>query len=444
MHRELPAASILAAILVLLPLPWHWRAGNVATLSIIVWLFAVNVIYAVDSLIWSHNVARVALVWCDITTKILIGANLALPAACMCICIHLEQVASVRQALTTRSQKRRRQIMEAVLCYVVPVIWMGLHYIVQGHRFDIIEEFGCRPSIYVSIPAIFLMWVPSLIMSFVTLVFAAMAFSHFVRRRITFAKHLENSNSGLNASRYLRLMLLAIIEMFASAAAVSATLGFSVIWDMRPWTNWADVHFDFWRVDTFATAFLPPFIYRFYYACWWIAPVSAYLFCAFFAFGQEAMKEYKAHAMWVWTRVLKQKPRTRSVKASTGGFVPMPPSRSTLRFGQSVSVSSLPPAHLSMLSGEYTPSTPGSPKTPASLLEKKLPFSEHSKEDTVLIGTPIVMHGHDDDLPSYYASSAPGSRPHSSVQIVPTDVDPSVELHDEYDDRLSHLGPHAV
>lgn len=67
MHRELPAASILAAILVLLPTPWHWRAGNVATLSMIVWLFAVNVIYAVDSIIWSHTVQRTAFVWCDIS-----------------------------------------------------------------------------------------------------------------------------------------------------------------------------------------------------------------------------------------------------------------------------------------------------------------------------------------------------------------------------------------
>ncbi|KAI0370946.1 STE3-domain-containing protein [Pilatotrama ljubarskyi] len=442
MHRELPAASILAAILVLLPTPWHWRAGNVATLSMIVWLFAVNVIYAVDSIIWSHTVAKVALVWCDITTKILIGANIALPAACMCVCIHLEHVASVRQALTTLAQKRRRQIMEAVLCYLVPVIWMGLHYIVQGHRFDIIEEFGCRPSIYVSVPAIFLMWVPSLIMSVVALVFAALAFSHFVRRRVTFAKHLENSSSGLNASRYLRLMLLALIEMFASAGAVSATLGFSVVWDMRPWTNWADVHWDFGRIDTYPTPFLPPFIYRFYYACWWIAPVSAYLFCAFFAFGQEAMKEYRGYAMWVWTRVLKQKPRTSSTKGSTGGFVPMPPSRSTLGFGQSVSISSLSPAHLSMSGGETSPTTPISPETPSSILEKKQSFTEHSKEDVILIGAPTVVYGHEDDLPSYYASSQPNSRPHSSLQTIPTDVNPSAEAH--ADDRISHYGPHAV
>ncbi|KAI0752090.1 GPCR fungal pheromone mating factor [Fomes fomentarius] len=335
MHHELPVASILAAILVLIPTPWHWRAGNVATLAMIVWLFAVNVIYAVDSLIWSHTVARVAIVWCDITTKVLIGANLALPAACMCVCIHLEQVASVRQALTTLAQKRRRQIIEAVLCYLVPMIWMCLHYTVQGHRFDIIEEFGCRPSVYVSIPAIFLMWVPSLIMSFVALIFAALALTHFMRRRVTFAKHLENNNTGLNTSRYMRLMLLALFEMFASAAAVSATLGFSVVWDMRPWTNWADVHWDFGRIDTFPTRFLPPFIYTFYYACWWIAPVSAYIFCAFFAFGQEATNEYRSWAAWVWRNIFRQNPKLQSMKGmkkmSSAGFVsafhPLPPSR---------------------------------------------------------------------------------------------------------------------
>ncbi len=147
-----------------------------------------------------------------------------------------------------------------------------------------------------------------------------------MRRRVTFAKHLENSNSGLNTSRYMRLMLLALFEMFASAAAVSATLGFSVVWDMRPWTNWADVHWDFGRIDTFPTRYLPPFIYSFYYACWWIAPVSAYIFCAFFAFGQEATNEYRSWAAWVWRNVFRQKPKPRRMKGmkkmSSAGFVP--------------------------------------------------------------------------------------------------------------------------
>ena len=67
MHAELPYVAFLAALLVLIPLPWHWRARNIATLSMIAWLFVINVIYGVDAIIWYHNVAKVALVWCDIS-----------------------------------------------------------------------------------------------------------------------------------------------------------------------------------------------------------------------------------------------------------------------------------------------------------------------------------------------------------------------------------------
>lgn len=295
-----------------------------------------------------------------------------------------------------------------------------------------------------------------------------MALSHFMRRRVTFAKHLEGSNSGLNPSRYLRLMLLAMFEMFASAAAVSATLAFSVVWDMRPWTNWADVHWDFSRIDTYPTPFLPPFIYRFYYACWWIAPVSAYVFCAFFAFGQEAMNEYKAWGRWVWRVVLRQKPLEQKQKGfkpinlSSAGFVAMPSPppryvlssrktllylmslsrRSTFGLPQHLSLASLPTIDISS-SGEMTPTTAGSIMTPISDLPKKQPFVD-TKEDTLLTGAPIMIYGIDDDLPSYYASSPPNSRPHSSVpsvQVVPTDVDLTDEAHayERMDDE-----PHAL
>lgn len=63
-----PAGTILAAILVLVPLPAHWRARNVATISLVGWLFFMNVIYAVNSIVWSDNSQPRLLVWCDIST----------------------------------------------------------------------------------------------------------------------------------------------------------------------------------------------------------------------------------------------------------------------------------------------------------------------------------------------------------------------------------------
>ena len=142
-HPEFGPVAILAALSLFLPLPWHWRARNVATLSMIGWLFVSNIIYAVDAFIWANNIVVVVPVWCDISkpssisvgniywtlalaTKLIIGANFALPAACLCICIHLEQVASLRLAHNTLSDRQRRQFFEVGMCLGLPLIFMAL------------------------------------------------------------------------------------------------------------------------------------------------------------------------------------------------------------------------------------------------------------------------------------------------------------------------------
>lgn len=59
-------------------------------------------------------------------TKIGIGSDLALPAAILCLCIQLEQVSSTRQVQTSLADKRRRQIWNFLLCFILPIIYMAL------------------------------------------------------------------------------------------------------------------------------------------------------------------------------------------------------------------------------------------------------------------------------------------------------------------------------
>ena len=109
----------------------------------IAWLCVVNTIYGIDAIIWSNNAAIVVPVWCDISelfsylsvrgaehvstaTKIIVGANMALPAACMCVCIHLKQVASMTSVKSSFEDKRRRQFIEVFLCFILPIIWMAV------------------------------------------------------------------------------------------------------------------------------------------------------------------------------------------------------------------------------------------------------------------------------------------------------------------------------
>ncbi|RXW13915.1 hypothetical protein EST38_g11939 [Candolleomyces aberdarensis] len=330
LHPELGPVAILACLSLLLPLPWHWRARNIATLSIIFWFFIINFIYAVDAFVWADNVKLVMPVWCDITTKLIIGASYALPASCLCVSMYLEQIASLRTAQASVMDKRRRKWFEAFMGFGIPLVFMALHVIVQGHRYDIIEGYGCRPTTYYSIVAIFLIWVPPLVLAFGSVVYSALALRHFVVRRLTFAAHLQASNSALTTSRYLRLMSMAAIQMVGAITITSYALWFtSIAMPLRPWTNWDDVHSDFLRVDQYLTRFVPPALTRPFYISWWFTPISTFIFVAFFSFGKDALDEYKKCFTWIRTKVFRRSQTSEKSKKGLG-FVNLPSSDYTL------------------------------------------------------------------------------------------------------------------
>lgn len=196
-------------------------------------------------------------------------------------------------------------------------------YVVQGHRFDIVEDFGCRPTIYVSLASTFIIWVPPLFFSVGSCIFAglyvgthtsetsltsfltALAFRNFWIRRITFSRHLQTSNSALTTSRYFRLMCMAVVQMFFGMAVTIVNMWFTMRHGLLPWISWENVHVRFSRIAVFPTALIPAQQWTWTYLLWWTIPISSFLFFAFFSFGQDAMKEYRAYFSWVKTHILR-------------------------------------------------------------------------------------------------------------------------------------------
>lgn len=132
-----------------------------------------------------------------------------------------------------------------------------------------------------------------MVISLATVVYSVLAFRHFIQRRRAFSSHLTSKPPPLNATRYLRLMAMSVMQMVVSLAFSAYTLWFTVrSVPMRPWTTWADVHSDFLRVDQFPAASVPDFIEQAYYIIWWLIPISTVTFVAFFSFGREARAEY--------------------------------------------------------------------------------------------------------------------------------------------------------
>ena len=66
-YPTMPAAAFIAAFLVLIPLPALWRLQSVALISMLVWLFVTNLIFAVHALVWADNDVVQIPVWCDIS-----------------------------------------------------------------------------------------------------------------------------------------------------------------------------------------------------------------------------------------------------------------------------------------------------------------------------------------------------------------------------------------
>ncbi|KAG8723774.1 hypothetical protein FRC09_001797 [Ceratobasidium sp. 395] len=310
MRVHLPVVSFVCTALILIPLPWHWRARNIATVSIIVWLTLVNIPRGINAIVWADTVVVKYPVWCDITSKLVIGANVGLPASTLCICRYLAAVASPRHTIPTASDKRRRMVFELLMTIGLPAIAMILHYIVQGHRFDILEDIGCNPTTYVSVAGLIIVFLPPMVLSLGTLLYAGLAFFWFLRRRAQFQERLQSNQTGLNTGYYFRLIALSVMEMLFSTVMSAYVLAITVRdGGLKPWVSWEHVHSNWLRVGQFAKILLPRSFWSHFWITWYIGPVASLIFFVFFGFGREAKVEYAKAWRWVQRRVFRMQPK---------------------------------------------------------------------------------------------------------------------------------------
>lgn len=215
----LSAFSFLLSALVLTPLTCYFRASNIAAMAVGGWLSVVNVIYAVDALIWATDANIKVPLWCDISSSFITASHFALPAAYLCICIHLERLASFSQTSAFVS-KRQRILSECIICFALPFVYTAIHLLVQPRRFDLYEGFGCRPATYPSLPSIFVVWVPPIILAIGAVGYAAAAWWHFLVHGVQFSRGSGGSSaSSLTRNMYVRLVGMAVTQVLLSISA---------------------------------------------------------------------------------------------------------------------------------------------------------------------------------------------------------------------------------
>lgn len=173
MAAALIAISFICAILLAVFVPVKRVYSDIPALAIVLWLALANVLRGVNSSLFDGTVAVKSFVWCDISTKLLLGVNVAIPCAFLCIGRRMELLSSSRKIFDNATVRRNSILFELLMCYIVPLIYMALHLLAQHHRFDIIQDFGCFAAIHPSTPGVVLVWVLPLLIGAVSLLMSS-------------------------------------------------------------------------------------------------------------------------------------------------------------------------------------------------------------------------------------------------------------------------------
>jgi len=213
--------------------------------------------------------------------------------------------------------------------------------VVQPHRFDILEDVGCYPVIYTTLPAYFLVYMWPVLLGSISFVYSGKSpidlyrpFFHlyqlpgltlrcFWMRRVQFNELISSKNSSMNTSRYFRLMLLAFVDMMCTVPLGTYSIYISTKGvPLAPWISWSDTHFDFARVQL-----VPALVWRSdpsfetsVELTRWLSPFSALIFFGLFGFANEAQKNYRL-VFWGTAKLFGYNPpSTGGASASLPGY----------------------------------------------------------------------------------------------------------------------------
>ncbi|KAJ7433665.1 pheromone A receptor-domain-containing protein [Mycena galericulata] len=157
MEPVFPVFAFLGFILSLVPLYWQFEAWNAGVIWYIFWTSLSCLTQYFNSVVWAGNTVNSAPAWCEISIRIMMAASVGLPAASLCINRRMYQIANMPPTASLgEAEKRRAIITDSLICGLFPALYAGLQIVVQRNRFDILEDVGCIPDLYDSLPTYFI------------------------------------------------------------------------------------------------------------------------------------------------------------------------------------------------------------------------------------------------------------------------------------------------
>ncbi|SMN21325.1 similar to Saccharomyces cerevisiae YKL178C STE3 Receptor for a factor pheromone, couples to MAP kinase cascade to mediate pheromone response [Maudiozyma saulgeensis] len=203
----------LALISLLPPLAWHSHSRNIPAIILITWLIIMNITCIVNAAVWSDLDFMNrwdGKGWCDIVIKLQVGANIGISCAVTNITYNLHQILKAENVLL-QSNSIKKICIDLLISLLTPIAVMGFSYLLQVFRYGIARYNGCQnllsPTWITTV--LYTMWM--LIWSLIGTVYACLVLYVFYKKRKDVRDILHCTNSGLNLTRFARLLTFCFI-----------------------------------------------------------------------------------------------------------------------------------------------------------------------------------------------------------------------------------------
>lgn len=283
--------SFLSFLVLIPPLVYHSINKNIPAISLIAWFIYKNIVGFINVLIWSgnnfHSVTQ-APGYCDVTVRITSASNLGQLCATTCLIFNLYMVISAKSYKFLNVESKTKKTINVLMCWLNPVLVMGLSILAQASRYAIVRYRGCIPVYSYGFVSILLSSLWNVIWIIVAFIFATLTIVEYIKKRKDLNDLLKCSNSGLNTRKFARLIVFSLLIIVVLSPVVLigfcsdlANAGSSMSRNAIPLTSprWQKIVY----VDEGSMSIVQKSI------------DIALSFCAFFLFGlgSEALKMYR-------------------------------------------------------------------------------------------------------------------------------------------------------
>ncbi|KAG8836965.1 a-factor receptor [Serendipita sp. 400] len=300
-----PIFCIISALLAIITIPSHYQAGNISIIAIGVWSIGGNIIAATNTIIWHGNLRNPNPIWGDIVQAYFAVMNFGLSSATLHVQYTLWRVARSRKLWITPRQRRWQKFWAYFFGYGIPILFVVLHYIAQGHRYDVVEDLGPAPTTYLTPVAFALYYIWDPIFCLIAFVFGILAYITCRRHRKEVANMFIASKKH-NANQYYRLLFLTGVLIFIHFPLVFWVVVVNgVDYTVWPWISWEDTHSNYMRIvywTRFMVESTDGFV-RNWSISYWAVGLTGYLYFICYGTGSESLRQYKSAILYVLRRL---------------------------------------------------------------------------------------------------------------------------------------------